>query len=223
MENRVYISVSVMGTVRSVLGRMLEKIDSSGLYDSSSVNLIINGDRNLLEMDLSRYNVHQGHPDVSHHEFPALSKLWMDAKKSDFNALYMHTKGVSKPWPQVDDWTHFMTYFNVEKWEDRIQDLKDHECTGVNNFGNPEDFNFHPMYWGYGKTPVHYGGNFWWSKSDHIKSLPDPYRTPDANFGRWRMMCEMWVCQIRGGRYKSVANSGVDHYQTRYPREMYAE
>jgi hypothetical protein len=222
MENRVYISVSVMGTVNQVLGGLIEKIESSGLSESAKIIMIVNGDASLLQHDLSKYEVVQGHPDVSRHEFPALSKLWVDSKKEDFRALYLHTKGVSRPYPQVQDWTEYMSYFNIEKWRDRLEELKENDTTGVNNFGNPDDIRFHPMYWGYGKTPVHYGGNFWWANSSHISQLTDPYRTPDADYGRWRMMCEMWICQRTGGRYHCAYNSNVDHYQTRYPREMYA-
>jgi hypothetical protein len=115
-----------------------------------------------------------------------------------------------------------MSYFNIDRWNDRISDLLENDCTGVNLFGNPEDYNCHPGTWGYGKTPKHYGGNFWWSKSSHIKKLEKPSNlAPDNNFLRWRMICEMWLCSPLEGKYHCAFSSNVDHYQQGYPKNLY--
>lgn len=225
MKNKVYINVAVMGSVNYVLSNLLTRIKESGLYDSSDeINLIVNGDISLISIDLNdpKYKVYNKHKDTSRHEFPTLDLIWKHSEKEDFNILYLHTKGVSRMHPFIDDWTNYMSYFNINKWEDRINELENNDTTGVNHFGNPNDINEHPATWGYGKTPMHYGGNFWWSKSSHIRRLPNPYSwIPNEDYGRWRMMNEMWLCQIPNGKYHSAWSSDVDHYQSPYPKELY--
>jgi hypothetical protein len=69
---------------------------------------------------------------------------------------------------------------------------------------------------------VHYSGNFWWSKSSHIKNLPNMSNwLPDGNYLRWRVMAEMWLCQIPDGKYSCAWQSNINHYQQNYPKELY--
>lgn len=225
MKNKIYINVAVMGSVNHVLSNLLTRIKESGLYDfSDEINLIVNGDLSLITIDLNdtKYKVFNKHNDVTRHEFPALDIIWKHSDKEDFNILYLHTKGVSRLHPFIEDWTNYMSYFNINKYEDRIKELETNDCTGVNLSGNSEDINEHPSTWGYGKAPMHYSGNFWWSKSSHIRKLINPYTwLPNEDYNRWRMMNEMWVCQIPDGKYHCAWSSNVNHYQQNYPFELY--
>lgn len=115
-----------------------------------------------------------------------------------------------------------MSYFNIIKWVDRINDISNHDCSGVNLSGNPEDIIYHPSIWGYGKAPLHYSGNFWWCKSSHIRKLPNPIDwLPDNNYIRWRIMAEMWLCQIDDSKYYNAWHSNVNHYVQNYPIKLY--
>jgi hypothetical protein len=38
---------------------------------------------------------------------------------------------------------------------------------------------------------------------------------------RWRMMAEMWLCQLPDAKYYNAWHSNVDHYIERYPIELY--
>jgi hypothetical protein len=62
-------------------------------------------------------------------------------------------------------------------------------------------------------APLHYSGNFWWSKSSHIRNLPkivdNYYNTP-----------EFLVSSI-DGVYKSLWHSEVNQYYTPYQANMY--
>lgn len=225
MKTYVYINVTVLGTVNSVLSNLIGRVRESGLYDfCDGVYLIVNGDRSLLDVDLSgdKMNVVEYGRDISGYEFPTLTRLFEHSLEEEFRVLYMHTKGVSKGHPFIDDWTNLLAYFNVDRWKDRLLDLDSNDCTGVNYGGNPEDIKSHPAYWGYGKAPMHYSGNFWWSKSSHIKTLIHPIKwAPDENLARWRMMNEMWICSNSVGKYHCAYSSGVNHYVTPYPKEIY--
>ena len=223
MKNYVYINVAVMGSVNYVLGQLLDDIKESGLKENSKVRAIVNGD--IKSIDTQRYDwvewIHVSN-NISNQEFPTLKSIWNQAQTEEFNVLYLHTKGVSRTNQCVNDWVNLLRYFNISRWNDRLNELETNDCTGINYGGNPDDIKEHPSTWGYGKAPMHYSGNFWWSKSSHIKNLTDPLAwTPDNDLTRWRMMCEMWVCQLPNGKYHCAYSSGVDHYMTPYPKEIY--
>jgi len=225
MKTYVYINVAVLGTVNLVLSNIIKNVKESGLYDfCDGVYLVINGDISLLDVDLSgdKMNVIENRKDISGYEFPSLVRIFDHSLEEEFSVLYMHTKGVSKSNPFIDDWVNLLIYFNVNKWKDRLLDLDYNDCTGINYSGNPDDIKEHPSTWGYSKVPMHYSGNFWWSKSNHIKKLTHPILwIPDENLTRWRMMCEMWICSYSEGKYNNAYNSIVDHYHTPYPKELY--
>jgi len=220
----VYIHIGVLGAVNQILSNLLGRINESGLYNScDKIYLSFNGNANISKDLPDKYEVIYANPDLSKWEFPTLDLIWKHAQDIDSNILYLHTKGVTKPnVQQIVDWTNLMSYFNINKWQDRLKELEEYDCTGVNFFGNPEDIKLDPSTWGYGKAPQHYSGNFWWSKSSHIKKLPNPISwMPTEDYSKWRMLCEMWLCQLPNGKYYNAYSSEVDHYQNLYPEYLY--
>ncbi len=222
----IYINVAVAGNVNHVLADILNATLKGGLYSAcNQIYLIINGDIKNISLNLSipKIKLISANTDISKCEFPTLEKIWNDCQKEELIVLYLHTKGVTKPGNQmIKDWTDYLTYFNVIKWQDRFFELDNYDCTGVNLGGNKDDINESPETWGYGKAPLHYSGNFWWSKSSHIKSLPNPINwLPDNNFFKWRVMAEMWLCQNSENKYKCAWKSNVNHYVENYPKELY--
>ena len=68
MKTYVYINVAVMGTVNSVLSKLLSNVRKSGLYEfCDGIYLVVNGDRSLLNVDLSgdKINVIENGNDIS--------------------------------------------------------------------------------------------------------------------------------------------------------------
>ena len=60
MGNKIYINVTVMGTVNSVLDSLLKRIKESGLYENvEEIFLVINGDINEIKVNLtdSKYTI----------------------------------------------------------------------------------------------------------------------------------------------------------------------
>jgi hypothetical protein len=225
----IYVNVSIMGCVNEVLKDLIDNIKESGIIEHChSINFIVNGDKDILVIeDIPKSNIIYTGRDTSVCEFMTLDKIWKDSKdavnnNNDLTILYLHTKGVSRTSDNIKDWTRLLTYFNVTKWEDRIEEIDSYDCTGINLSGSLDDLYSHPSDWGYTKTPVCYAGNFWWSKASHIAKLNNPIEwAPDKNFLRWRMMCEMWVCSYPTGRYNNAYHSVVDHYYNPYPKEIY--
>ena len=222
----IYINVAIIGNVNQILADLVNSILKSGLYSAcNKIVLVCNGDFNQISLNLNipKIEVIKSNTDISKCEFPTLEKIWNDSQNEDITILYLHTKGVTKPGHQpVIDWVNYLSHFNITKWQKRVNDLKSFDCTGVNLNCNIYDIKEDPSTWGYGKAPLHYSGNFWWSNSSHIKNLPNPIDwIPDNNYQRWRVMAEMWLCQFIDGKYHSAWSSNVDHYQQNYPRELY--
>jgi|WetSurMetagenome_2_1015567.scaffolds.fasta_scaffold35156_2 hypothetical protein len=230
----IYINVAVLGNVNQTLNGLLNKINDSGLYEACNfIKIAVNGDSSLLKIDFSDrlnkliINITSG--DITRFEFPGLKLLWDDSETCEGYMLYIHTKGVSRSGDKrILDWVNYLTFFNITEWRKRITDLEAFDCTGVNLEGDFSSLSTVPSTWGQiispGKgviAPVHYSGNFWWSKSDYIKKLPDPYKwIPDNDYFKWRIMAEMWVCQLNG-KFRSAWNSKVNHYREPYPDFMY--
>lgn len=232
MSTVVFIHVAVLGEVNKILGRLISRIERSSLKDHvQEINLVVNGDLSSLSLQLndSKWRIVQGDGDASRQEFSTLDLLWERAMKEDLNLLYLHTKGASNPKSTTEDWVEYLTFFSVEKWRDRLEELKDWDCTGVNLGGDWNEVYDRPDLW---ETPPHYdrlfglkhySGNFWWTKSSHVRRLPKPSLwVPGGDWRRWRIAAEMWVCGVREGDYLEVWNSRVNHYLSPYPRERYA-
>ena len=228
MKIDVYIHIAVMGNVNDVLQNLLLRIDNSGLYNNSNkIYLSINGDITGLTIDLKKekYVIINNNKDIRMCEFPTINLIHENCKNDEDETyvLYLMTKGVSKNNPNITDQLNLLSYFNINKWDNRIKELEENDCTGVNFRGNLDDIKYHPSTWGYGKAPLHYSGNFWWTKSSHVKKLVNPIKwAPDNDLFRWRMMCEMWVCQI-DGNYHNAYSSNVDHYMSMYPSNLYED
>jgi len=120
-------------------------------------------------------------------EFTTLSFLQETINNLDFdvNVLYYHLKGVTSiqnhsdvnvTHEAVTSWRNVMEYFLIERWTKCVELLDGYDSVGC--FWND---NTHEMY------PNMYCGNFWWSKSSHIKKLPKiiDIKSDRMNAERW--------------------------------------
>lgn len=225
--NRVYFYISNDDSVKinSILHEMLWKIENFGLYDGvDRVNICLGGSRSQINDNLL-WNKEKYHViEVGNtYEFDAINMIWEDSQSVDMNVCYIHAKGITRmDNPNTTDWRKYMSHFIIEKWEDRVFNLIDNDCSGVNLGGNREDYKEHPSTWGYEKAPTHYSGNFWWARSSHIKKLTSPkYFWPSNDFKKWRVVPEMWICHLEEAKYHCAWSSGVNHYCERYGEENY--
>lgn len=227
MEIFTYISVAPLNAhVNEILSELLDRIEHHGLYDESrSIKICVNdsGDERLIDQNLLNKSKYELIRTNKPYEFGALELLWSESLVREANFCYVHTKGISRVDNAcVSDWRRYMSHFILDDWQRRVEDLEDHHCSGVNLQGDRGDLGYHPFTWGNGRAPLHYSGNFWWSRSDHLGRLPSPtFWTPTNELKKWRMMNEMWLCQIKDSKYKCVWNSGVNHYHQRYEEKNY--
>ena len=130
-----------------------------------------------------------------------LTKIWEDAQTSDNNILYIHTKGTTsfsnhlgpggmKRHKEYYYWRQFMNWGVMERWRDCVHALNHgYDTAGANYLSEP--------------LP-HYSGNFWWTKSEHVRKLPRPIqkiwwqelkeKKPETSAMAQRMGDEMWLC-----------------------------
>jgi beta-1,4-mannosyl-glycoprotein beta-1,4-N-acetylglucosaminyltransferase len=206
----VYYHLCCITNWRNIFSKMMFKLKNSGLYSIiSEIRMTVLGsDYNPSDPLFSdaKINIRFHSPDISLYERPALNFLIEDSNnETDFYVLYIHSKGVKHfgdiiRESNVNDWCEYMYHFNVYKHMTCIDEL--------NNGAYAVGCNLQER-----DAPLHYSGNFWWSKSNHVKHLPKIvdtyYNTP-----------EFLVTSI-DGVYKSLWHSQVNNYYTPYPSNLY--
>lgn len=130
--------------------------------------------------------------------------------------LYLHSKGVKYGGlqPQITDWVDYLIYFNITRFETCLELL--HGASGGVSDGRQRlDVRKVSVGVNLKTSPkIHYSGNFWWTTSEYIASLPRiewTNKPTDAEF---------YIGQGTGVFY-NLWESGVNHYHQRYEREKY--
>lgn len=126
----------------------------------------------------------------------------------DFDLLYFNNKGaVSGFKPEVYEWRKLLDHYMIGEWPSCLRLLSDCDVVGVQD----------------AKTgTLVTSGNYWWSKSEYIRTLPDPLDNDlwaPAGMQRgqagFRYSCELWIMQ-NNPRYRPIINTGIDHYIALY-------
>jgi hypothetical protein len=98
------------------------------------------------------------------------AKIYDDCKHENLNVFYLHAKAVTSisnclikyghasKFKNRHLWRQLMNWGTITYWRHCVNTMKEYDAVGVD----------------YQTTPPHFRGGFWWSKSDHIRSLPDP-------------------------------------------------
>lgn len=211
----IYFHICLIGNWKEIVSNLLFKIENSGLYKYvDEIRCIILGD--LINTEIysvlkqfdkdNKINIVLRDNNTNLYEKITINKLLEDSQSNiekEAYVLYIHSKGVTKPDNKfVYDWVNYMSYFNIYKFDNCFKKLEDPfiSAVGVNLIG--QDVN-----------PLHYSGNFWWSKMSHIQNLKpitdNYYNSP-----------EFWITSNRGN-YISLWNSNINHYQELYPFNLY--
>jgi hypothetical protein len=206
-------SCSIEGENNRILLELLGLIIHSGLIDRLQSLIICNygipvNSKVSLLSSFYPEKVHFFHVsnDTSYFEVPTMKIMHRMSQlfQNNHHLLYLHTKGISyrTPYPQIEDWRHFMSYYLVERYEACLHLLQSQafDAVGVNYKSNPKDFR----------------GNFWWATTSYLSSLPMLYLQKADKY-----VAEKWVHMGLRYRYYSFHESGVDHHFERYEREKY--
>jgi hypothetical protein len=111
---------------------------------------------------------------------------------------YIHSKSVTRNGQQYDDWRYICNYFTIVKWLINIELLKFYDCVGIN-------LKFYPK--------IHFSGNFWWSKTEHISKI--------NNIDNEYLSPEMFICSKNNTNYINLYKSGIRHDITTYDKNKY--
>jgi hypothetical protein len=117
----------------------------------------------------------------------------------------MHTKGVTKPNNIfVKNWVDYLCYFNIYKYETCVKLLNDNagDTVGVTLLNEINN------------DPVHYSGNFWWTKSSYLKRL-------SACIQIYYNDPEFWLCRTKIGKYVGLWTTKIHLYQNIYEESEY--
>lgn len=205
----IYFHVCCINNWKEIFSRLLFKIKNSGLYNVvKEIKCVVLGDDEGFIND-PKINIIFRSLNINLFEKKIINLLYDDCVNSneEFKVLYIHTKGVRhfnnpKYEKNVYDWTEYMSYFNIYNFNLCLNELNNSDSVGVNLQASND-------------CPLHYSGNFWWSKASHISKLNIitennySYNAP-----------EFWVTSTNG-IYKSLWNSNTHHYNEPCPHFLY--
>jgi hypothetical protein len=164
-----------------------------------------------------------------------IKKIYDHACKEDAYFLYNHSKGITsferflktsqyETFINYYYWKEFLTWGVIDEWKNCIEAISemDYDVAGTNYLDEPEP---------------HYSGSFWWTKSSHIKELPDPITDEwwfDLQKNHWhdwfrtasvRFKDEMWVCSKKNTKtlnIKKIEAGSPYLYKAKAPKKLYA-
>lgn len=207
--------IGAIGDWQRIVAEQYQKLRDSGLYDASSKIVVgfIGGSNCLEALDPRIRNDAKFDlfvtADVLDYEFPTLARLWSEAttRKELFLCYYFHTKGASlfgtPSHAPANAWRVYMEYFNIEKWQDCVLALNEHETCGVELQCEES----------------HYSGNFWWATSAYVRRLPNGHLYWNDN-RHDRLAAEFYVCLARPKAY-SFGDFVENLYEYCVPPERY--
>lgn len=171
--------------------RQISRLKSSDLYDNADDIYVVISDVNNNKKEYIE-DILKEYPKIKmmyhiHNRAESLALMVVDdlcRSNQDYKVFYFHSKGVFNKYKNfvskeidplkvsgVDCWVEMMEYFLLDNWKTCVQKLESYDTVGVTNNQN--------WWW----------GNFWWTKSSHIKKnipIKDYY-------GGSRWQCEGWL------------------------------
>jgi hypothetical protein len=206
---RGFMTVCCCGHYSEVLSEILESLLDSRLYErSDSIDLAVLGgseEQRVVERMVApfdRFRIAYRSEDLQEYEYPALELLQKACSDFAGAVYYLHTKGVShaRTDPYQRYWRALMLHHVIDRHEECLAALDSHACAGTGWKGH------------------HYSGNFWWTKAEHIRKLPDlailrraPRRVGWDPAADVRLQCEYWIGMAEGP-FKSLGPESVHFY-----------
>lgn len=210
MNNVLFFHVATIGNYQQIVDRVFSLLEVSGLYtDLHRIFVNIAGDKDVrIDLKDKKIKLFPKRSSLDNFEFSTLCYLRQYAFMKEANLLYIHTKGCSTPSnPCIDEWREYMLYFNIIQYKKALKFLSNNAAVGVDLVDEPTK---------------HFSGNFWWSKSSHIRALSSIEDQPLIISDRHK--CEFWICSRKDSKYASMHDSGINVYSRhliRYPKSNY--
>ncbi len=154
--------------------------------------------------------------DYWQYEYPALTFVKKLAMQKDCFIYYFHTKGVSYQSIEINDrlyqsfmkkiesWRKMMEYFIFSKWKVAVNTLS----AGYDTYGC---YRWPP------KNYTMFSGNFWWTRSEYAKTLPE---FDEEVIRKNRFFSETWLF-TQGNNVFSPFETVADLYFVNIPKSIY--
>lgn len=150
---------------------------------------------NILEIRDTPANLYEG---------LTLRYLYDNSQFDDFLALYVHSKGVVSASASVANWREILNHYHITEWPTAIKLLEDYQVLGVADAHTRGEI---------------VSGNFFWARSDYIKTLQEPLNTTtyvtDENMYpsgyAYRYGFEKWILSNNPKLYYLI-DTKTDHF-----------
>lgn len=188
-----------------ILTEQIKELKNSGLYESCNEiiatiyseyedynNRKIFKDYIKSEDYLNKWTIIDLYENNFEYDTLKLIKKYCNYKKEDINICYFHLKSVCSQTVTplnigLPYWRKYLNYFTINKWKENNIKLNEYDVIAV-------DYEFNQMH----QTNI-IGGNFFWTKSSHIKKLDDILYTDN------RYLTEKWItskeCEVYSNFY----------------------
>ncbi len=172
-----------------------------------------------------KFNVEFYDENINLFEIPTIRIMQIMAKQEKFYSWYIHTKGVFsktlKKINTVEKWRKMMEHFVIDKYTKCLEMIKLDNCdacgTEAKYYGFPKIIENQLVYT---NPTYHFSGNFWWSKSQYIKHLPD-IQEKWIEFNRSRYVAEAFIGMAPKPRLYSFLNSYNNLYDNVVDEKIY--
>jgi hypothetical protein len=171
----------------------------SGLLDHAHLIISVNGTAYVPKPKAKSVTIMQR--EDGFHERPTLHIVsGIATQHPSAKILYFHSKGITFPSSNKDDWRLVMQHFLIAKWKEAVQKLDFVDVVSVN----------------WRTIPVPHGsGNFWWARASYLAILDTAFMdAPD------RFLCEFWIGTGQGTVY-NMHETGLEHYSAPCPISSY--
>jgi hypothetical protein len=211
MAIKVFYHICAIHHVMSILKENVMAMHVSGLYDAAeAIYCCLCGEPEVLPQVEAflrtagkKFVVHVVKPKDTTYERLTLGAMHDLLQPGDV-ALYLHSKGVTRPFEEIEDWARLLSYFVIKYHKEFVHALEHgYDIAGINHHN------------GGGRYPWHFSGNFWWVRADYYLSLPRSI-APDY------YAPEFYVCQKAPKAYVKF-QSGVAHCDHPYKFERYVD
>ncbi len=126
--------------------------------------------------------------------------------QEDFLGLYIHAKGIiPQASPSVANWREILNHYLITEWCKSVNQLQYDQVVAIND--------------GLSINAPVVSGNFFWARSDYVKTLPDPIQSqlythspdlwPDGH--NYRYAFELWILHNKP-RVHYLCDTKVNHY-----------
>lgn len=193
MRNNIFWHICGIGNSEGVVKDQLNLLNQTKLIDIVE-NIYITylgnsaSDVKWLLDNNSKFILYNHSKNYGLYEKLCLDSLLEWSKNNISNVLYFHTKGVSQPHnPHVWNWRKLLEYFLIDKHQECIKYLEHNDAVGCLLTNGGKDIKIKDE-----NHKYHFSGNFWWSKTEYIKTLPPiPNINMSHNKNYW--LCERWI------------------------------